>query len=165
MQTKEATVSGRGLVTSSWDLLVTAAILETKPNWVIQVGARSMLSILFSGYILDQIGGDLHSVIGVVNNGENLPQKRNVYFLEGNPLDPSMPELIKKWIRPKDKVMVILQDGLKARPIVEIQTYAPLVTEGCYLVMDEGVDAFVRKHITFEPDWIMPKPQIYLRKR
>jgi len=164
MQTKEATVSYNSLREKSpWDWLITAAFLETKPKWVIQIGSKTKYSALYAASVLGKIDPDL-SVISVVKDAKSLPRKKNLCYLEGNPLDSSVLDSIKKMISPKDKVMVILEDGLRQHPIVEIQTYAPLVTEGCYLIMQEEVATFAGNHIDFEPDWIMTKPQVYLRK-
>lgn len=164
MQTKEATISNRSpLLKSRWDVLITGALLEMEPNWVIQIGTKSKFSSVYSANILSRLGPDRHAVISVVPDTDSLPRKKNLHYLEGDPLDSSILASIKDRIRPEDKVMVILEDGLKMRPIVEIQTYAPFVTEGGYLVLDEEIDAFALKNMEFEPDWIMPKPQLYLR--
>lgn len=164
MQTKEATVSyGRLKEKSPWDWLITEAFLETKPKWVIQIGTKNKYSALYSAAILNEIDRDL-SVINVVKDAKSLPQKRNVCYIEGDLLDRSVLDSIKRMIRPGDKVMVIIEDGLKRHPIVEIQTYAPLVTEGCYLILGEEIAAFAGKQMEFEPDWTLTKPQVYLRK-
>lgn len=164
MQTKEAIISYGGLKEKSpWDWLLTEAFLETKPNWVIQIGTQNKYAVLYSASVLNKIDGDL-SVINVVKDAKHLPQKRNVRYLEGDLLDPPVFESIKRMILPRDKVMVILEDGLKPHPIVEIQTYAPLVSEGCYLILGEEVGTFARNYMEFEPDWIMTKPQVYFRK-
>lgn len=162
MQTKEAVGYGRVKERSPWDWLITGAFLETKPEWVIQIGSKTRYSVLYSASVLGKIDPDL-TVISVVKDTKGLPQRKNICYLQGNPLDSSVLDSIKKMILPKDKVMVILEDGLRHHPIVEIQTYAPLVSEGCYLIMGEEVAAFARNHIEFEPDWIMTKPQVYLR--
>lgn len=164
MQTKEATVSyGRLKEKSPWDWLITEAFLETKPKWVVQIGTKNKYSVLYSASVLNKIDKDLF-VINVVKDAKNLPQKRTVCYIEGDLLNPSVLDSIKKMIYPRDKVMVILEDGLKRHPIVEIQTYAPLVTEGCYLILGEEIAAFADKYMEFEPDWTLTKPQVYLRK-
>lgn len=164
MQIKEAILSGGARKgTSPWDVLITGAMLETEPNWVIQIGTKSKFSVLYSANLLERIGGERRSVLSIVKDATSLPQKKNVCYLEGDPLDLPVLAAIRKRIRPEDKVMVILEDGLKPHPIVEIQTYAPWVTEGCYLVMGEAIDAFALKYVEFEPDWMMTKPQLYLR--
>lgn len=164
MQIKEAAISYGGLKEKSpWDWLITGAFLETKPNWVIQIGAKNKYSVLYSASVLNKIDGDL-TVINVVKDAKNLPQKRNVCYIEGDLLNSSVLDSIKKMVRPKDKVMVILEDGLKPHPIAEIQIYAPLVTEGCYLILGEDIAAFAEEYMEFEPDWTLTKPQVYLRK-
>lgn len=164
VQTKEATVSyGKLKEKSPWDWLITEAFLETKPNWVIQIGSQNKYSVLYSASVLNKIDRDL-AVISVVKDAQSLPQKKNVRYLEGNPLDSSVLESIKNRIHPRDKVMVILEDGLRRHPIVEIQTYAPLVSEGCHLIMGEEIAAFAGNWTEFEPDWTVMKPQVYLRK-
>lgn len=164
MQTKEATVSDSPLIEKNrWDWLITDAFLETKPNWVIQIGTKDKYSVLYSASVLGNIDPAL-SVINIVEDATNLPQKRNVCYIEGDLLNASVVESIKKMIHREDRVIVILEDGLRRHPIVEIQTYAPLVSEGCYLIMGEEVAAFAGKQMEFEPDWIVMKPQVYLRK-
>jgi cephalosporin hydroxylase len=151
-------------VTSSWELLVAETIIKNKPNWIVQVGAESKLSVLYFAYILDRMDRTVRSIISVVKDAEGRPQRKNIHYLEGDPLDPSVLHSIKTLIQPKDKVMVLLEDGLGRHPIAEIQTYASLVTEGRCLIMGEKVNAFAMDYVEFKPDWIMASRQVYLRK-
>ncbi|GEM_PF-6470558 len=163
MQIQEAVRSDSGL-NVRWDVLVTGALLKMEPNWVIQIGAKSKFSALYSATILARIGGKRHFVMSIVENAMGLPRRKNICYLEGKPLDSLVLASIDNLIRPDDKVMVILEDGLKSRPLTEIQTYAPFVTPGGYLILDQEINTFALNYVTFEPDWIMTKPQLYLRK-
>lgn len=164
MQTKEAAVRDSRLKVTSWDGLITGALLEKEPNWVIQIGTKSKFSVLYTATILARLGGNRHSVISVVPDASSLPRRKNICYLEGEPLDSLVLASMNNQIRPEDKVMVILEDGLPSHPLVEIQTYAPLVTDRGYLVLGSEIDAFAMKCVEFEPDWIVTRPQLYLKR-
>lgn len=165
MFVKETNVELPGLhLPSSHHFLIIEAILETKPNWVIQVGRPTSSSIFYSAHILDQIEEGFHSVISVVDDTTGLPRRRNIYYVEGDPLDSCVLSSIRELILPKDKVMVVLEEGRHWAGIAGVNTYAPFVSAGCYLVVDEKSDTELIEQMTFDSDWRNLKPQMYLRK-
>jgi len=147
-----------------FDLQIANALNEAAPDWVVYSGGNGSIIPLYCAYLLDQVGKSA-SLIHVVKDESGLPRKENVYYIEGDPLHgPDVLAQIKKMILPWHRVTVVLEEwSYHGTPLAQIQRYAPLVTAGANLVLDEGIQAFWEKQITFEPDWVRLNEGTYLR--
>lgn len=149
-----------------FDLQIAHAMSKTEPDWVVYVRGRESVIPLYCAHLLDQAGKSA-ALIAVVEDQAGMAPKENIYYIGGDPLhDPDVVAQIKRLILPWHQVMVVLED----RPdvwnrLALIQRYAPLVTDGCYLVMDEELGLFAEKQIAFEPDWARVHPGMYLRTK
>lgn len=164
MTTSETVVYRDLNVTGPLDGLITQAIEETKPHWVIETGNKSPVSTLYHGYLLSKLGEEAHTLVSVTRNLSEMPRRRNIYYLDEG-LHPDLASHLSRLILPWERVMVILNRAEGRNPLALIQTYAPLVTEGCYLVMDETIEAFALKNVAFEPDWTLHRRRLFLRER
>jgi cephalosporin hydroxylase len=163
MSTRETTVIQEQNVITPLDERIAEAICETKPHWVIEVGYRNPVSILYHGYLLSRLG-DAHTLVSITRNLREMPQRKNIYYIDET-LGFDMRGHLEKRISPRERVMVILGDAADGlNPLTAIQKYAPLVTKGCYLVMDEMIGGFAMKHVEFDPDWTIRGAQIYLKE-
>jgi cephalosporin hydroxylase len=164
MVTQERHTAGELNVISSFDRSIAESIREAKPHWVIETGNRSPLSTLYHGYLLSLLGEEPHTLVSITSNLKEMPRRRNIYYIEEG-IDSDFSGHLKRFISPAEKVMVILgAGGGRRNPLSAIQQYAPLVTEGSYLMLSEEVADFAMKNIFFEPDWTVRSPQVYLRE-
>jgi cephalosporin hydroxylase len=164
MSTKEATAVGSDLnPTRSLDDLIATAIHETTPHWVIEIGNRNPVSTLYHGYLLSQLGEASHTLVSITGNLKEMPQRRNIYYID-EAIHIDVIRHLEKLINPLEKVMVILSDAGCRNPLTTIQKYSPLVTEGCYLVMNDAMNHFAVEKVAFEPDWTMRGSQLYFRE-
>ena len=165
MSTKEATAVYQDLsITRSLDDLITQAIHRTKPHWVIEIGNRSPVLTLYHGYLLSRLGEAAHTLVSITGNLKEMPQRKNIYYIdEGIRFD--VRGHLEKLIHTGKRVMVVLGEAAGHRnPLNTIQTYAPLVTEGCYLVMDEVTGRFAAENVEFAPDWTKRRLHLYMRR-
>ena len=124
-------------------------IWKTKPDIIIETGVARGGSLILSASILHLINGT-GKVVGIdidirAHNRvviEKHPLAFRIKLIQGSSTDKSILEKIKTFIKPQEKVMVILASNHTHEHVLnELYLYAPLVSKGFYLVvMDTVVD-------------------------
>jgi len=123
------------------DLWIYQEILhDTKPDLIIETGTAKGGSALY----LAQTSESIHPVrvVTVDINNESLlqmlPQHPRITYLSGSSTDPQIVTQINSHIHPTERTMVILDsDHAKNHVRAELDLYAPLVTPGCYLIVED----------------------------
>lgn len=118
-------------------------IYETRPDYIVEAGTFRGGSALYFAHALEGIGLKHSKVITIdienaCQEAAKLPLwRKRVEFIQGSSTDPDVVARISHQTRGK-KVMVIL-DSVHARDHVlqELRYYAPLVTPGSYLVVED----------------------------
>jgi cephalosporin hydroxylase len=134
---------GVGVYNNPFDMWVKQEIIfETKPTIIIETGSAMGGSAIFFATILDQMGmGKIISVdIHDKNSGMGLPdfKHKRISFMKASSVDPVTIKKIKSMIKPKDRVMVFLDsDHSAAHVLKELKLYGPIVTPGCYMIVDD----------------------------
>ena len=123
------------------DLWVYQEILvETRPSVIVETGTANGGSALYLAMIGDLIGGVRVITVDVTNQsaGERLPKHPDITYLSGSSKDPQVLAAIRSALRPEDRVMVLLDsDHSEAHVRSELALYGPLVTSGCYLIVED----------------------------
>jgi cephalosporin hydroxylase len=175
------------------DLWVYQEILyETRPTIVIETGTADGGSALYLAQIGQLLGGLRVITIDIKNDNQaaTLPQHAAITYLCGSSIFPAVTDAVRRQIHSGDRIMVIL-DSDHSQPHVqeELRIYAPLVTPGCYLIVEdtninghpvhpfhgpgpmEALDEFLPHHPEFEVDETREKfmltfnPRGYLRRK
>lgn len=134
---------GVGLFQHPMDMWIKQEIVfETKPTLIIETGSANGGSALFYATILDQMQqGRIVSIdLQDEKSGMGIPKfkHRRINFLKGNSVDLGVVKKIKAMIKPSDRVMVGLDSDHTAEHVLkELKIYGPLVTSGCYMVIDD----------------------------
>ena len=113
-------------------------IWETKPDTIIETGTLFGGSALYFAHLLDAIGNGRVVTIDIENiqDWEYPKHPRITYLLGKSSTDSSVLERVKSLA--SGKTMVVLDsDHSKAHVLKELQLYAPLVTSGNYLVVED----------------------------
>lgn len=174
------------------DLWVFQEVLyETKPDVIIETGTWHGGSALYMATMCDLMGRG--KVITVdITEFPNRPQHPRIHYLVGSSTSKEILEQVKAHISPSDRVMVVLDsDHSTTHVTAELKLYAPLVTQGNYLIVEdtnagleyhpghsqlgggplEAVENFLPDHPEFTPDHQREKglltynPNGYLVKR
>lgn len=124
-------------------------IWRTKPDIIIETGIARGGSLILSASMLHLLNGS-GKVIGIdidirAHNRaaiEAHPLASRVHMLEGSSIDPAIVAQAQAMIPANSRVMVILDSNHTHDHVLrELELYAPLVTQGCYLlVMDTSID-------------------------
>jgi cephalosporin hydroxylase len=180
------------LVKTASDILVLQEIIaETRPELIVETGAYVGGSALLFASVQEMMGIDARVIavdmdLSFVN--DRVRQDPRIELIEGSSTDPEIFERIRTAADGK-RVMVDLDADHRAHHVLEeLRLYAPLVTPGCYLVVEDGflggrpvrpeaapgpsdaLDAWLAENPPFEPDrWrerfmLTQNPRGYLRR-
>ena len=68
----------------------------------------------------------------------NRPEHPRITYLTGSSVDDQVVAQIRDQIGPEEKVMAILDsDHSKGHVLAELRTYGPLISDGCYLIVED----------------------------
>jgi cephalosporin hydroxylase len=155
---------------SPLDLWIYQEILnDTRPDLVIETGTAFGGSALFLATMFDMIGHG--EVITVDVTPRARPTHDRIRYLEGSSVDSQVLAEVAATARDRRRVMVVLDsDHARDHVLRELERYAPFVTEGCYLIVEdtnvnghpvhrgfgpgphEAVEEFLTHHDEFERD-------------
>lgn len=134
---KESKWLGVPTLKNPFDLQIYQEILyEVKPDVIVETGRYRGGSAFFFASIFDLLGKG--RVISIDNDPESgKPDHPRIEYVDGSSIDPRVVEEVRK--RVSGKVMVVLDsDHHKGHVYGEMCAYHPLVSEGSYLVVEDG---------------------------
>lgn len=118
-------------------------IRDTRPDVIIETGTNTGASA--SWFV--SAGPGLHvCTVDTEPSRFNRASDHGIYRIAGSSTDPGVVAQVRQWLgRPSTRVMVSLDSDHSAAHVRrEIELYAPLVTPGCYLVVEDGILAWLR---------------------
>jgi cephalosporin hydroxylase len=121
------------------DLIVYQEIVtETRPELIVESGTRFGGTTLFLACLLDSLGGRGRVLTIDVNRAPRLPEHPRIEYITGSSLDPETIATVRRAADGK-RTMVIL-DSLHSEDHVgaELRAYSDIVTEGCYLIVEDS---------------------------
>jgi len=120
------------------DLWIYQEILfETRPDLVVECGTAWGGSALFLASTLDAIGAGRVLTIDV-GEEPGRPDHARITYLRGPSTDAEVLAQVRSAIGVRDRVMVILDSDHRAAHVrEELALYSPLVSPGCYLVVED----------------------------
>jgi len=143
---------------------------ELRPDVIVETGTYKGGSAYYYATLLDAIGHGRILTIDI-ERYPNLPQHPRITYLAGSSTSSEIVARIRQSIRSGERVMVFLDSDHRAAHVAEeIRLYAPLVTPGSYLIVEdtqfnghpvlpkfgpgpwEAVDGFLGSNRDFEPD-------------
>ncbi len=111
---------------------------ESKPDLIIETGTNKGGSALYLAQLCDLMGNGRIVTVDIAAPPQGVPSHPRIKYVIGSSTDKDIFSTIRAEVRPPERVMVIL-DSDHARDHVrgELALYAPLVTPGCYLVVED----------------------------
>ena len=171
------------------DLWVYQEILtEQRPDVIVETGTAKGGSSLFLASLCTLLDGGRVITVDIEDQVGDARDPR-VSYLVGSSTADEIVEQVEKQIRPGERVMVILDSDHRYDHVLrELELYAPMVTPGSYLIVEdtnvnghpvkpgfgpgpmEALDTFLASHPEFEVDPSREKflltfnPRGYLRR-
>lgn len=139
-------------------LLYHQTIYQYRPDWIIETGTGRGGTAVFLGDMCELVGNGQVITIDIYHRDN--PTHPRVRFLDGNSVDPANVTTITEIVS-QGSVMVILDsDHSEDHVRTELQTYAPLVSPGQYLVVEDAYDTrpgkaywAVESFLADHPEW------------
>jgi cephalosporin hydroxylase len=112
-------------------------IFKTKPDVLIEAGTLKGGSAYYFASLFDLLGNGRVITMDIVDRPEKPKHPRIEYLLISSISDEAI-RRIKSEIKSGDRVMVSLDSNHAADHVFkELQLYSPMVTKGCYLVVED----------------------------
>ena len=147
---------GRPVIQFPQDLMALQEVIwRTRPQVIVETGIAHGGSLVFTASMLEILGEG--KVVGIdidirAHNRaaiEEHPMARRIEMIEGSSVDAAIVEQVRHAVGDAERVLVILDSNhTHEHVLAELQLYAPLVTDGSYLIVmdtvveDMPVDAF-----------------------
>jgi cephalosporin hydroxylase len=179
---------GATAVKNPLDLWIFQEIVwETRPDVIVETGTFKGGSAYFLASICDLIGSGEVISIDVRPVADDYPRHARITYLGGrSATDPDVVAEVRERAAGRRTMVLLDSDHSQAHVEAELDAYAPLVAEGCYLVVEdsnigdvrrellpgpmEAIDAFLARTRGFEIDrgrekfLITFNPRGYLRR-
>lgn len=150
-----------GMLKLRQDLDRYVEIIEaTKPDLIIETGTWNGVSARwFAARGIDVISIDIDSPVpsGIEQGGSG----GTITFVRGNSTDPALLHRFRQFASGYERVMVVLDsDHHAAHVAAEIEAYGPLVTPGCYLVVEDTLHDYAPDELLAQhyPGGDSPRP-------
>lgn len=146
------------------------AIVSVKPNVIIETGVSRGGSILFYASLchLLALEGQACRVIGVDHNIwpetrehlESHPLYSYITLIDGDSKSPEVVLKVSECLTEEDACLVTLDSAHdKAHVLEELTVYAPFVSVGSYIVVQDGLMKHVTEGPRSQPDWDWNNPE------
>lgn len=142
---------GEGLFLQNWwngwqivkhpnDLMMYQEIIwQTQPDLIVETGTYTGASALFMANILDVMGAPKSRVITIdITEPTELPDHRRIEFLQGkSSADLRVVETVRQASEGRKTMVVLDSDHRMQHVLKELKLYAPLVSKGAYLIVED----------------------------
>lgn len=164
---------GRPVIQLPDDLMrLQELIYAVKPDVILETGVAHGGSLIFHATLCRVIGRG--RVIGVdilirPHNRQAIEQHELaplITLIEGSSIDPATVNAVHAHVQPGERVLVILDSNhTRAHVLAELEAYAPLVSEGSYVVaMDGRVMEVAATSAVAADDWATNNPNAAVRE-
>ena len=165
---------GRHVYKAPTDLWIYQELMyKTRPDLILETGTALGGSALYLASMCDLLDGGRIITIDVEPQ-DDLPVHPRIKYVTGSSISPEVLEQVRDEASGEDRVMVILDsDHSRDHVLAELREYAPLVSEGCYLIVedtkvgriltdfgpgpDEAIDEFLKENDSFAVDPVCEK--------
>jgi cephalosporin hydroxylase len=140
-------------------------IYSVRPDMIIETGIAHGGSLIFYAGLLRLMGGG--RVIGIdidirphnrkaIEDHELFDQ---ITLVEGSSIDPSIIARVAELANGASRTMLVLDSNhTRDHVLAELTAYAPLVTQGSYIIVADGIMQPLAGAPRSEPDWAINNP-------
>ncbi len=141
------------------------AVFSLKPDVIIETGVAHGGSAIFSASLCQLIGKGRVVAVDIEIRPHNRkrieahPLAHLITLIEGSSTAPEIVERVRSAIKPGDKVLVVLDsDHSYAHVMNELEAYAPMVSEGSWIIATDGVMQDLTDAPRGKPTWDTDNP-------
>jgi cephalosporin hydroxylase len=112
-------------------------LFETRLDVLIETGTHRGGGALFVASVLDLLGGGRVVTIDIEEQPDR-PEHDRIEYVSGSSTDPELVAGVAAGVPRSGRTMVVLDsDHRKEHVAAELRLYAPLVSVGCYLIVED----------------------------
>ena len=112
-------------------------LFETRPDLIIETGTAFGGSALFLASMCDVLSNGRVVSIDVMARPDR-PKHERITYLAGSSTSQSIVDRVRSMVRPGERVMAILDSDHSMQHVLrELRAFGPLVSKGCYLVVED----------------------------
>ncbi len=112
---------------------------ELRPDLIVETGTAFGGSALYLASICDLLGHGRVVTVDIIEQ-EGRPEHPRIEYLTGSSIAPELVEEVRRRTQPGGTTMVVLDSDHKRNHVLEeLRLYAPLVTPGSYLVVEDTI--------------------------
>jgi cephalosporin hydroxylase len=114
-------------------------LMETRPDLIIETGTHMGGSALFLASMCDLLSnGEIMTID--IEEGPERPDHPRITYILGSSTDPDVLAQLTSKVESADRIMVILDsDHSEGHVFDELTKLGPLVTPGCYLIVEDTI--------------------------
>ena len=163
---------GRPLLQLPEDLIrLQEVIYEIRPDVILETGVFDGGSLLFHASLCEAmgkgrvIGIDVEIRAGVREALRDHPLAHRIELIEGDSVAHPIIAKVRGMINPGETALVILDSNhARAHVAAELEAYAPMVTEGSYIVAADGIMRDLADVPSGQPEWAHDHPAAAARE-
>jgi cephalosporin hydroxylase len=158
---------GRPIIQLPEDLMrIQEIIYRVQPDVIVETGIAHGGSLVFYASLCKAMGRG--RVIGIdieirKHNRSAIeahPLFELMTLVEGSSIDPAVVSQVRELVRHGETALVVLDScHTKQHVLAELESYAPLVSQGSYLVATDGIMQDLPGAPRSQPDWSWNNPQ------
>jgi cephalosporin hydroxylase len=112
-------------------------LVDTRPDLIVETGTYLGGSAFYLAGICDLLGNGKIVTVDI-SAPPGRPRHRRITYLQGSSTDPGIVVRVARRARTAKRVMVVLDSNHSRDHVLrELEAYGPLVTPGCYLVVED----------------------------
>jgi len=120
---------------------------DTRPDAIVELGSAFGGGTLFLAHLLDLLGGDGIVISVDISRESWQADHRRIVQVTGNSSEPDVVEQVRARCDGR-RTMVIHDASHRAGQVLaDLLAYGPMVSPGCYLVVEDGVTDVVTKRV------------------
>lgn len=111
-------------------------VFETRPELIVEAGTAYGGSALYFAHLYDRLG--VGRVLSVdIDPKPDLPRHERIAYLTGSSTSAEVVERVQREAEGKRTMVVLDSDHSAAHVLKEMRLYSPLVSPGCYLIVED----------------------------
>ena len=127
-------------------------ITETRPEVIVETGTFRGGSAYFLASICDMLGAGEVISIDVEPVRHDYPRHPRITYLGGHSsTDPEIVSEVRACVGDRRTMVILDSDHSRGHVTAELEAYAPLVSPGCYLIVEDSNIGLVRKDLAPGP--------------
>lgn len=123
---------------------------DVKPAWIVELGTYRGLS---ATWMADTAGAQVVTIDTHPQADVETRSHTSVTWLTGNSVDPNVVEYVRRLVQDQGPVVVVCDSDHSADHVyAEMCAYSPMVTEGAYLCVEDGIVAWIPEQLAVYKD-------------